>query len=182
MIDYNPRRRRDLWPRVTSAIWLVVNCTIFRFSPFFMHSWRVFILRCFKAKIGNRVRIKRTVVLKFPWNLTMEDESMVCDNARIFCEDRVKIGRRAQVGEEVWLMTGSHDVNAFDFRLVTGPITIGECAWIATKSVVLKNVTVGTGAVVGADAVVTKDVPDWKIVAGNPAREIGERKLQEPCQ
>ena len=178
MMEYNPRTHRSFRRRLLCAIWLAVNQTVFRFSPFFLHAWRTFLLRCFGAKIGTGVRIKRTVVLKFPWNLAIGDESMVCDNARIFCEDEVCIGRRVQIGEETWLITGSHDVNTSDFKLVHGPIVVGDNAWIATKAIVLKNVRIGEGAVVGAGALVTRDIPNWKIVGGNPAREIGERKIK----
>lgn len=56
-----------------------------------------------------------------------------------------------------------------------GPIRIGDGAWIGTCAVILDGVTVGQGAVVGAGAVVTRDVPDWAVVAGVPARQIGTR-------
>jgi acetyltransferase-like isoleucine patch superfamily enzyme len=52
------------------------------------------------------------------------------------------------------------------------PVKIGNRAWIGARAIILKGVTVGEGAVVGAGSVVTKDVPDWTIVAGNPARII----------
>lgn len=53
-----------------------------------------------------------------------------------------------------------------------GKIKIKNKAWIGFNSIVLKGVTIGEGAIVGAGSVVTKDVPDWTIVAGNPARII----------
>lgn len=53
-------------------------------------------------------------------------------------------------------------------------ITIKDKAWIGFNSIILKGVTIGEGAIVGAGSVVTKDVPDWTIVAGNPAKIIRE--------
>ena len=53
-------------------------------------------------------------------------------------------------------------------------VRVCDKAWIGFDSIILKGVTIGEGAVVGAGSVVTKDVPRWTIVAGNPAREIGE--------
>jgi acetyltransferase-like isoleucine patch superfamily enzyme len=58
-----------------------------------------------------------------------------------------------------------------------GKVTIKNKAWIGFDSIILKGVTVGEGAIVGAGSVVTKDVPDWTIVAGNPAKII--RKIPE---
>lgn len=58
----------------------------------------------------------------------------------------------------------------------TKPIKICNDAWIGMNVIILKGVTVGEGAVVGAGSVVTKDVPAWTVVAGNPARFVKELK------
>ena len=54
------------------------------------------------------------------------------------------------------------------------PVKVMDKAWIGFNSIILKGVTIGEGAIVGAGSVVTKDVPPWTIVAGNPARVIRE--------
>ncbi len=59
------------------------------------------------------------------------------------------------------------------------PVRIGNKAWIGARAIILKGVTIGEGAVVGAGSVVTKDVPDWTIVAGNPARIIRPLTAEE---
>ena len=56
---------------------------------------------------------------------------------------------------------------------VSGPITIEDGVWIGAGAIVLANVTVGRKSIVGAGAIVTKDVPPFSIVAGNPAKVIG---------
>jgi acetyltransferase-like isoleucine patch superfamily enzyme len=56
----------------------------------------------------------------------------------------------------------------------TATVTISDKTWIGFNSIILKGVTIGEGAIVGAGSVVTKDVPAWTIVAGNPARVIRE--------
>lgn len=58
------------------------------------------------------------------------------------------------------------------------PIVIKDDAWIGMNAIILKGVTIGRGAVVGAGSVVTKDVPDWAVVAGNPAVIV--KRLKEP--
>jgi galactoside O-acetyltransferase len=59
------------------------------------------------------------------------------------------------------------------------PVKIGNKAWIGARAIILKGVTIGEGAVIGAGSVVTKDVPDWTIVAGNPARIIRPLTAEE---
>jgi galactoside O-acetyltransferase len=63
-------------------------------------------------------------------------------------------------------------------KVQTAPIRICDYAWLGFDVVVLKGVTIGEGAVVGARAVVTKDVPPWTIAAGNPARVVREIPLE----
>ncbi|MBU4174073.1 MAG: maltose O-acetyltransferase [Actinobacteria bacterium] len=56
-----------------------------------------------------------------------------------------------------------------------GPVTIGSDCWLGAMVVVLKGVTIGDGAVVGAGAVVTTDIPEYAIAVGVPAKVVGER-------
>jgi putative colanic acid biosynthesis acetyltransferase WcaF len=86
--------------------------------------------------------------------------------------DTISVGDRSIVGDDVFLCTGSHDINARDFHLVTKPIAVGRYVWIATGATILPGVTIGDGAVVGAMAVVSRDVPAGAVVAGNPARMV----------
>jgi putative colanic acid biosynthesis acetyltransferase WcaF len=62
--------------------------------------------------------------------------------------------------------------------LIFSPITIGAQSWVAAGCFIGPGITVGEGAVVGAHSVVTKDVPAWTVVAGNPARVIKPRLLK----
>lgn len=59
------------------------------------------------------------------------------------------------------------------------PIVIKDDAWIGMNVIILKGVTIGRGAIVGAGSVVTKDVPDWSVVAGNPAKIIKQNPIKE---
>jgi virginiamycin A acetyltransferase len=64
-------------------------------------------------------------------------------------------------------------------KLSEEPITIGNDVWIGTRAIILPGVDIGDGAVVGAGAVVTKDVDSYSIVAGVPAKEVGRRFDEE---
>ena len=64
-------------------------------------------------------------------------------------------------------------------NLSESPIVISDDVWIGCLSIVLPGITIGEGAIIGAGSVVTKDVPSWTIVAGNPAKVIREIPLHE---
>lgn len=85
------------------------------------------------------------------------------------------IGNSVSVSHQVSLITGSHDKDSSDFREIDLPIVIGDYAWIGANATVLQNVTIGQGAIICAGAVVVKDVPEYAIVGGVPARVIGKR-------
>lgn len=90
----------------------------------------------------------------------------------------INIGKNVQLGSFVKLWTGSHDHDDPYFRSMPhkrGPIKIGDRVWIGSGATILHSVTIGEGAVVAAGAVVTKNVEPYSIVAGVPAKKIGER-------
>lgn len=88
------------------------------------------------------------------------------------------IGEDVSVSPEVTVLTASHRLGAPDFPVETRPVQIEDHVWIGTRAMVLPGVTLGRGSVVCAGAVVTRDVPPLAIVAGVPARTIGERPAE----
>jgi acetyltransferase-like isoleucine patch superfamily enzyme len=87
----------------------------------------------------------------------------------------VRIGDDVSIGPEASILTLGHDPQSLDFADRGGDVVIGDRAWIGYRAIILPGINIGEGAVVGAGAVVTKDVPAFSIVAGNPARIIGRR-------
>lgn len=98
----------------------------------------------------------------------------VLGDALIDCIHKVTIERDVFTGHDVMILTGSHNPTVFGpRRRVTsggGPVTIREGAWICSRAIIVGPVTIGRHAVVAAGAVVIHDVPDYALVAGNPAR------------
>jgi acetyltransferase-like isoleucine patch superfamily enzyme len=97
-------------------------------------------------------------------------------NGLIDCCCQVTIGDNVFSGHDVMILTGSHDPNKFgEERMKSSnskPIVIEEGVWLGTRCIILGGVTIGANAVVGAGAVVTKDVPPFALVAGVPARVV----------
>ncbi len=87
----------------------------------------------------------------------------------------ITLGDYVVLGHDVAFYTADHDPDDPAFSRRDAPITVGERAWIGSQSIILKGVTIGEGAVVAAGSVVTKDVPPFTIVGGNPAQVIRER-------
>ncbi len=89
---------------------------------------------------------------------------------------RIVTGTDVSIGPEAAILTLGHDPQSPDFADRGGEVIIGNRVWIGYRAIILPGVNIGEGAVVGAGAVVTKDVEPYLIVAGNPAREIGKRQ------
>jgi acetyltransferase-like isoleucine patch superfamily enzyme len=90
------------------------------------------------------------------------------------------IGSRVGIGPGVKIITSYHEEEGrsrpiLDSRIAFAPVVIGDDSDIGVGSVILPGVTIGRGVQVGAGAVVTRDVPDYTVVAGVPARVLRER-------
>ena len=178
MLDVQQNRKAQKYSRgelLKRVLWGCVK-PLFRFSPRPGFGWRVFLLRCFGAKIGRQVHIYNSAVIYFPWNLEAGDHSAIGEHAFIYNLGRVTIGERATISHRAHLCAGTHDHTKADFPLLRLPITIGAQAWICADAFVGPDVTIGEGAILGARAVAMKDVEPWMIATGNPARALKRRE------
>lgn len=103
--------------------------------------------------------------------------SMSWATMRVYNLGTVTLRARATVSQYAYLCGGSHDFDRLDRPLITGPIMLEEDCFIGAKAIILMGVTVGESALVGAGAVVARDVPANTVVVGNPARVIKHRCL-----
>ncbi len=108
-------------------------------------------------------------------------------NCAITAATKVTIGNYVRIGAGVKIYdTDFHSLNPYDRTAVPEkgeakkkPVIIFDYAFIGVGSYILKGVTIGKGAVIGAASVVTRDIPDFEIWAGNPARKIGDVELKD---
>jgi len=112
--------------------------------------------------------------------VSIGEGSVINHGCLLYTTGGLTIGRQVSVSAGVWLVTGSHDINAPDFRAAFHPIVIEDYAWIGARATILAGTRIGEGAVVMAGAVVARDVAPYTIVGGVPARPVGERKLRNP--
>lgn len=174
------RNRHTLKNKIGRALWRIVWLILFRPTPDrFCHIfiyWRAMLLRLFGAKVKHCAVYSSTTIWA-PWNIEIGDMVAVSEDCDLYSVAKISIGDRSTISKGAFLCTASHDVNSPIMELTSAPITIGHDVWVAARAIVLPGITIGDGAVVGAGAIVTKDVAPWTIVAGNPARVVGARKL-----
>lgn len=174
----NYKNRHSRSSKIARVAWNLVWITLFRPTPRgTLYGWRRFLLRLFGARIGKGANILPTCKIWQPWNLTMGEYSCLSEEVDCYCVDQITIGEQAVVSQGAFLCTASHDIASPIMELIHQPIVIGPQSWIAARAFVGPGVTVGTGAVVAACSVVTKNVAPWAVVAGNPAQIIKKRIL-----
>lgn len=112
-------------------------------------------------------------------NVIIGDHCIV--NSRTLLDGRIGrliIGNNVDIARETNIFTLEHNPNSENHDLRPGDVIIEDYVWIASRVTILPGVRIGRGAVVASNSVVTKDVEPMAIVAGIPARKIGERKSE----
>lgn len=115
------------------------------------------------------------VEIRNPRGLQIGENSIIGHGAILDARKGLSIGRNVNFSTGVWVWTVEHDHRDPHFGTKGDKVTIKDYAWVSSRTTILPGITIGEGAVVAAGAVVTKDVADYAIVAGVPARVIGTR-------
>lgn len=146
-------------PKHIQALWVIASALLVERiwcpSPL-----RVIILRLFGARLGDRVLIRSGVRIHWPWKLTTGDDVWIGVDSWLLNLESISIGSNVCISQGALLCTGSHLSRSPTFEFDNGPIHVMDGAWIAARAVVLRGVTIGRGALVGATALVVQDVPD----------------------
>lgn len=158
-------------------IWNIVWTIFLKWTPKKMNWCRLLCLKLFGAKIHGRPFVFSSAKIFAPFNLEIYDHACIGPMVNIYNLGMVILGENSIISQETMLCGGTHDLTLHHLPLMVGDIEIGKDVFIGVKAVVLPGLTIKDGSVIGAASVVTKDVSEWTIVAGNPAREIGKRSL-----
>jgi putative colanic acid biosynthesis acetyltransferase WcaF len=162
--------RRVAW---SAGRWLI------RLSPRPCFAWRRFIFRLFGARIGAHVNTYPSTHLYMPWNVEIGDWAALGEDVLVYSLGEVSIGRSVTLSYRSHVCAGTHDLNDPALPLLRPPVSIEDGVWVGTEAFIGPGVRIARGAIVGARAVVVKDVASLDIVGGNPARVIGRRQFRE---
>lgn len=175
---YVPRNFTRGRPALVELAWIVVQAIFV--SSFIPGSWhRRALLKAFGAKIGAKVVLKPGIRVKFPWRLSIGDNSWIGEHAWIDNLAQVTIGSDCCVSQDAYLCTGSHDWTTPGFDLITRPITLEPGAWVAARATVGPGVTVGRGAILGLGSTATGNLNPWMVYSGTPAIAVKQRILNQ---
>ncbi len=125
---------------------------------------------------GKNVRIEPRAFFHSGRNISIGDDSSIGERSHLL--GKVVIGKAVMMGQEVIIITQNHRFDRIDIPMCQQgfkkeePVTIADDVWIGARVIILPGVTVAKGAILAAGAVVTKDVPEYAIVGGNPAKVI----------
>ena len=139
------------------------------------HHIRRFFYRISGVKIGKGSTIHMGACFYDPKNIVIGQDTIIGENAVLDGRDKLVIGNHVDIASEVMIYNAEHDVQSSDFRAITSPVTIEDYVFIGPRAIILPGVRIKKGAVVGAGAVVTKDVEEFTIVGGVPAKPIKDR-------
>lgn len=166
--------------RLKTVFWEYVSFKLRVTGYFPSHLLRRFTYRFWGVKIGKGSTIHMFASFYYPRNIVLGQDTIIGEGAVLDGRDKLIFGNHVDVASQVMFYNGQHDINDEGFKGVFSPVIIEDYVFIGPRAIILPGVTIKKGAVVAAGAVVTKDVEEFKIVGGVPAKEIGERENKNP--
>lgn len=158
---------------------LIINCI--KYLPFnSVMKLRNFLYKFALNEMGVNCNICDGVTISRPQNIYLGNRVSIHEYTLIGGSGDIKIGNYVAIGSNCSIISENHNFNDKQIKIkdqgvTPQPIVIGENVWLGCKVIILGNVTIGHGAVIGAGSVVTRSVPENAIVVGNPARVIRQR-------
>lgn len=141
---------------------------------------RAALARGFVRSAGKNIDIQKGA--RFSKSMKIGDNSGIGINCVL--QGDVSIGNNVMMGPEVWIYTRNHEHARTDIPMrdqgfeAEKPVVIMNDVWIGSRVTILPGVKIGNGVIIGTGAVVTKDIPDYTIAAGNPAKVVKNRLVE----
>lgn len=115
-----------------------------------------------------------------PSNIKIGHDTIIGDHCFLDGRAKLTIGNHVGIASQVLIYNDEHNVHSDNYENSFGPVEIGDYVFIGPRAIILPDIKIGKGAVVAAGAVVTKDIPDFEIWGGIPAKKIGDRENKNP--
>ena len=133
-----------------------------------------------KIDIGNGNKLDANIIINEPQNIKIGHNNFIGRNVHLIGHGYISIGNNCAIAADCKFISRNH---LFSDRNITiyaqgyelKPINIGDDVWFGYNVIVLPGVTLGSGCVVAAGSIVTKSFPDYSIISGVPAKQIGKR-------
>ena len=158
--------------------WYFINVIFFKSSFFPFNFLKIFLLRLFGCSLGKGVVIKPNVNIKYPWKLSLGNYVWIGEQVWIDNLDNVTIGNHVCISQGAILICGSHDYKKPSFDLITKEIILNDGVWVGTKSIILPGVVAESHAILSAGSVMSKNLENYTIYRGNPAKKVGLRTIK----
>lgn len=163
---------------------IIIGISLFNFPG--LMAIRIFVYKLLGFKIGKRVMIAEKNKFYIPHHfkkgfITIGDDSAIAYNCQIDCGVDITIGKNVWISQNVQIFNHKHVFDGRKYKSKTAleksnPLVINDDTWVGASVIIMPNVDyIGKGAIIGAGSVVTKNIDDYDIVGGNPAKVIGRR-------
>ena len=137
------------------------------------------------AAAGTNIYIGKNTHFSAISKIQLASHIWIGPNCHLDGSGTLTIGNGVIIGRNTEILTNNHNYDSddlksipYDERFVHKPVSVGDCVWIGTRVIILPGVNIGEGAIIGAGAVVNKNVPSCAVVAGNPAQIIKYRNAE----
>lgn len=169
--------------KMARAVWNIVSAILFRpFGTKVFNPWRLFLLKLFGADVKRDSGVYASTKIWAPWNLKLGHNAWLGPDVICYNQAMVTLEDNVTVSQYSFLCAAGHKtdtINENDSGLVIAPILLRMGSWVGARAYVGMGVTIGEYAIVGATASVYKDVEEYCIVGGNPAKLIRKRNLKD---
>lgn len=115
-----------------------------------------------------------------PQNITIGHDTIIGDHCFLDGRAKLTIGNHVGIASQVLIYNDEHNIHSDNYENSFGPVEIGDYVFIGPRAIILPNIKIGKGAVVAAGAVVTKNIPEFEIWGGIPAKKINDRLNKNP--
>ena len=171
-------RLRSKYPRAFDQLYFIGLATINLLHGLLPFALRPMLYRACRFDIAPSATLQGGIRFFHVGRLSVGEGSLV--NRGVYLDNRagIAIGRQVSIAHDARIYTMGHDVHDACFATKGQPVRIDDYAVVFAAAMIMPGVHLGEGSVVMAGSVVTKDVPPFRIVGGNPAQDIGERRAR----